>query len=90
MKVPVKPGARGWLLVAWVVITCDLLEQPTLSEAFRDFSRTPAGRPVSIAGWALLTAHLFGLIPRRYDPVHLAFTYAVSRTALLIRKHDDR
>lgn len=41
-----------------------------MSDAFRTASRSSVGRPVMIAGWGILTAHLFGLIPPGIDPIN--------------------
>lgn len=65
-----SPGAAGWVSVGAVVIAAELIDARTMSEAFSAASRHPVGGPVLIASWAILTAHLFGVIPDRYDPVH--------------------
>lgn len=84
MKCPVKPGARGWLATALVIIAADLIDERTLSESFLEFSRTPSGRVVSACGWGYLTAHMFGVIPPRYDPLHLIFKNAPHRRKVVI------
>jgi trans-aconitate methyltransferase len=40
-----------------------------MSEAFEAASKHPVGKPVLFSAWAILTAHLFGLIPDHYDPI---------------------
>ena len=74
-----SPGAAGWVSVAAVVIAAELLDERTMSEAFRMASRHPVGRPVLFSAWAILTAHLFGLIPPRYDPIHCFGRITVNR-----------
>jgi hypothetical protein len=63
------PG-YGWLAVAGVVIAADATGNRTLSELFRTSARHPVAGPFVVVGWGTLTAHLFGLIPPQYDPVH--------------------
>lgn len=65
--------AAGWACVGAVVLTAELLGTKTLSEAFRATSRHPVYGPVVFTTWAVLTLHLFGALPKRYDP----FCYAV-------------
>ena len=84
MKLQVKPGMRGWLATGLVVLAADILDETTLSEAFRGYSRTPSGRIVTSAGWAILTAHLFGLIPPEYDPFVLLFSQLPKRRKVVI------
>jgi hypothetical protein len=47
-------------VVAWNVTAP---EDEMMSDAFR------RGGPVVVGVWALLTAHLLGVIPGRYDPL---------------------
>lgn len=84
MKCPVKPGVRGWLFLGAVVLAADLLDEATLSETFKDFSRTRGGRVITCAGWAILTAHLFGAIPSEFDPFVLAFAHAPGRRKVVV------
>lgn len=60
----------GWLAVAALVAAADVTGSRTMSDAFRTASRSPVGRPLMIAGWGILTAHLFGLIPPERDPIN--------------------
>lgn len=73
-----SPGAAGWVSVGAVVVIAELLDARTMSEAFRSASGHPVGGPVIFASWAILTAHLFGVLPARYDPFHY-FASAVTR-----------
>lgn len=70
MRIPVKTGWRGWAAVGLVVLAADMFDEMTMSEAFTTFSRTKPGMAVTIATWSILTAHLFGIIPQEYDPIH--------------------
>jgi hypothetical protein len=63
-----SPGATGWLAVGAVVVAAELLDSRTMSEAFREASKHPVAGPAVIATWAVLTAHLLGYIPAKYDP----------------------
>jgi hypothetical protein len=74
-----SPGAAGWISVGAVVVLAELLDERTMSEAFEAASRHPVGRPVLFSAWAVLTAHLFGLIPDHYDPIHLFWKHTVLR-----------
>lgn len=65
-----SPGAAGWVGVGAVVVVAELLDEKTMSEAFRAAAKHPAGRPVMLAAWAVLTAHLFGILPPHRDPIH--------------------
>jgi hypothetical protein len=84
VKCPVKPGARGWLAAGLVILAADILDETTLSESFREFSTTRTGRVITTAGWALLTAHLFGLIPVDRDPIVLAFSRVPRRKKVIV------
>ena len=48
-----------------------------MSEAFRAASRHPVYGPVVLGAWFILTAHLFGIIPRKYDPISLFWAYTI-------------
>lgn len=60
----------GWLALALLVAAADLTGTKTMSEAFRVASKHPISGPLVYAGWSVLTAHLFGLIPPKLDPLH--------------------
>lgn len=72
-----SPGATGWVAVGAVVVAAELLDEKTMSDAFLTASRHPVGGPVMLTAWAILTAHLFGFIPRDYDPVYLCWKHTV-------------
>lgn len=74
-----SPGATGWVCVGAVVITAELLDSRTMSDAFREASRHPVYGPVVFAGWAILSAHLIGAIPPHYDPINLFWNHTVRR-----------
>jgi len=74
-----SPGAAGWVCVGAVVIAAELLDERTMSEAFKAAARHPVGKPVIVAAWGILTAHLFGAIPVSYDPIHLFWKHTVLR-----------
>lgn len=71
------PGAAGWVAVGAVVIAAELMDTRTMSEAFGEAARHPVYGPVIFTAWAILTAHLFGAIPARYDPIHLLWKHTV-------------
>lgn len=70
-----RPGATGWVAVGSVIVAAELLDSRTMSEGFRDLSRTPIGRYALTFGWGMLTAHLFGLIPPKFDPISQMWIY---------------
>jgi hypothetical protein len=57
------PGADGWAAVAIVVLAVEALDTRTLSDAWRS---APKRYTIPIA--AVTVAHLYGLLPKRYDP----------------------
>ena len=60
-----SPGMVGWVAVAVAVVTADLLDEKTMSQAFRSASRHPVAGPVVLVAWGVLTVHLFGIkLPR--------------------------
>lgn len=74
-----SPGATGWVAVGAAVIAAELLDERTMSEAFRDAARHPTFGPVVFGAWIILTAHLFGAIPPRYDPISLFWKHTILR-----------
>jgi hypothetical protein len=74
-----SPGAAGWVSVGAVVLAAELLDERTMSEAFLAASRHPVGGPVMFTAWAVLTAHLFGVIPVHYDPITLFWKHTRQR-----------
>lgn len=71
MKIKPKPGSTGWFATLAVIVAAELLDEKTMSTGFRNYSRDPRGKYVMIPAWAYLTAHLFGVIPAKYDPLSL-------------------
>lgn len=59
----------GWVAVVALVVAADVTGSRTMSELFRTASRHPVAGPFVYAGWGLLTAHLLGFIPPKYDPI---------------------
>jgi hypothetical protein len=66
------PG-YAWAALGALVLVADLTGTQTMSEAFRTCSRHKLTGPPLAIGWVVLNAHLFGLIPAKYDPFHRAF-----------------
>jgi hypothetical protein len=64
----------GWLALGLLVVAADVTGSRTMSDAFRTASRSPVGRPIMIASWAILTAHLFGVIPPGLDPINAVWS----------------
>lgn len=66
------PGYAWGALLA-LVIAADLTGSKTMSEAFKLVSRDKYLGPPLIVGWCYLNAHLFGVLPVKYDLFHRAF-----------------
>jgi hypothetical protein len=67
-----RKGEAAWATLAVVIVAWDLAaaDEQTLSEAFRRCKASPASAAAVAASWAVLTAHLFGVLPRQADPLH--------------------
>lgn len=72
-----SPGAAGWVAVGAVVVAAELIDSRTMSEAFSEAARHPQWGIAVLAAWAILTGHLFGVLPPRYDPIHQFGKYTV-------------
>lgn len=68
-----RKGNFGWALVVAVVLAWDMTaeEEELLTRAFRRAYGTPHGKVAILTVWALLTAHLFGVLPQKADPFHM-------------------
>lgn len=63
-----KAEHLGWCGIIAIAAVVDVLAERTMSQAFREASRHPVAGPALILVWGTLNAHLFGLLPDRYDP----------------------
>lgn len=72
-------GSSGWLYLIAGVILWDALveEEQQLTHSFRRGLKTR--RFVVGTSWAILTGHLFGILPEYVDPIHLLATIFVLR-----------
>ncbi len=66
-----KSGHLGWLSIAAGVVAWDVLASDTLTESFRRAQAHPVSAVATGTAWWVLTAHLFGWLPERADPIHL-------------------
>jgi hypothetical protein len=67
----VKPwlqGGAGWLVIGVLVLAWDVAAPETLSAAFQRARSNPVSGAVVAVAWALLTGHLFDVLPERADP----------------------
>ena len=66
-------GDRAWVGLAAYIIAYDvfagLTKRETLSMSFARALDAPVRRWPTIVMWVYITAHLFRLVPRRYDPL---------------------
>lgn len=65
-----RAGTAGWVALGAGVVAWDVLAPETLSDAFGRGCATRPGKAVTIMGWAVLTAHLFDVLPKRVDPLY--------------------
>jgi hypothetical protein len=87
-RMEIRRGGLGWALVAIGILVWDLTapDDQQLSDAWRRANRRgPVSAVLVGAAWAVTTAHLYGLIPARIDPLHMIY---LSRVAL--RNEDER
>jgi hypothetical protein len=68
MKPWFKGGGGGWFVIGTLALAWDLAAPETLSAAFQRARGNRASGAVVVVAWALLTAHLFQLLPERADP----------------------
>lgn len=66
-----KSGSLGWTALATGVIVWDVLAPETLSSAFRRAHTHKASNMAVKISWAILTAHLFGWLPEKADPMRM-------------------
>lgn len=64
-------GAAGWAVLAAGIVAWDLLAPETLSASFRKAHDHPASAAAVTVAWALLTAHLWNVLPQAADPLHV-------------------
>lgn len=69
-------GTPGWIVVAVAIVAADLADERTMSDVFREAAKRPVAGPCLLVFWTALTAHLFGWIPLKYDPIHQLFMRA--------------
>jgi hypothetical protein len=67
-----RRGSTGWWAVAAGILVWDLTasEGETLSESFRRGATTKTGKVAVGTVCGLVMAHLFEVLPKRYDPLH--------------------
>ena len=71
-----RPGTKAWIGLTGYVAAYDLWAavtgNETLSSAFYRAFRHPVRKFPVLAMWAYMTAHLFHLLPDRWDPLRRA------------------
>ena len=72
----VKPwlqgGGAGWLVIGVLVVAWDVAAPETLTAAFQRARSSPVSGTAVAVAWALLTGHLFDVLPERADPFRLS------------------
>lgn len=61
------PGFNGWIAVGVIALAADLLDEKTMSSVWHQTATGKVTGPPLVLGWAYLSAHLFGLLPAKYD-----------------------
>lgn len=81
-----RRGSVAWVLLAAGIFAWDVTapDEQTLSEAFRRCKGDPAVCAVVAVVWSVLTAHLFGVLPRWVDPMHAVFVVRNARRRGLV------
>ena len=64
-------GNVGWLIMLVYIIAWDILAPETLSDAFYKAFQHPFHKWWLIVVWVVITLHLFKLVPKRYDLIHI-------------------
>ena len=64
-------GSVGWLIMLIYIVTWDCMASETLSDAFYKAVQHPFHKWWVILVWVVITLHLFKLISKRYDLVHI-------------------
>lgn len=62
-------GTIGWAGLTAYVLAWDMFATETLSGAFGRAVLHPRARWPVVLSWTITTAHLFGVLPSRYDPL---------------------
>lgn len=69
----VDQGGTAWATMAAGIVCYDLTAEkkgwPTMSAAFFNALHHPIHKWWVISVWLYITGHLFGIIPRQYDPL---------------------
>lgn len=80
-------GTWGWLGLTAYVIAWDTFAPETLSGAFGRAVLHPRARWPVILAWSITTAHPFGALPSRYDPIaHIGRRFPVTKATRDQRK----
>jgi hypothetical protein len=75
MPSAVKPwlqGGAGWLVIGVLVLAWDVAAPETLTAAFQRARSGPVSGTAVAVAWALLTGHLFDVLPKRADPFRIS------------------
>lgn len=64
-------GSVGWLIMLVYIVVWDMKADETLSDAFYRAFENPFHKWWVIAVWLIITLHLFKLVPKKYDMVHI-------------------
>ncbi len=74
-----KIGTYGWYGLIIYVIAWDVTARETLTDAFDRGMNHPVIRWIACILWGLVTAHLFRVIPKHYDPLFRVTEYIAKK-----------
>ncbi|MHB8272929.1 DUF7427 family protein [Bradyrhizobium sp.] len=74
-----SPGAAGWIAVGVAVAIAEITDSRPMTEAFREAIEDPVLGPAICVGYGYLTAHLFGVLPPKYDLIHLFYVHTIAK-----------
>jgi hypothetical protein len=79
-------GAAGWLVIGVLVVAWDVAAPETLTAAFQRARSGPVGGTAVAVAWALLTGHLFDVLPKGADP----FRWSIDSVRNALQRGDKR
>lgn len=70
----VRSGGAGWGIIILGILLWDLTQEDQLTDAWkRAHKRGPVSAVALGTTWAIITAHLYGVLPARFDPLHMIY-----------------
>jgi hypothetical protein len=74
----IRSGGAGWGIIALGILLWDLTQEDQLSDAWKRAHRRGLVEAIALGtSWAVITAHLYGVLPSRFDPLHAIYALRV-------------